>query len=81
MGFLLFYLLKKNTKDISYFINSRIKTDMAMSVRADFFHIIFIYWQNFIRIYYPKHVSGALKLVWHFIQEGKELEHFRFIND
>lgn len=32
-----------------------------------------------MRIYYPKHVSGALKLVWNFLQEGKELEHFRII--
>ena len=29
-----------------------------------------------MRIYYSKHVSGALKFVWHCLQEGKELEPF-----
>ena len=34
---------------------------------------------SLMRIYYSKHVSGALKFVWNFLQEGKELEPFHII--
>ena len=34
---------------------------------------------SLMRIYYSKHMSGALKFVCNFLQEGKELEPFHII--
>jgi len=35
---------------------------------------------SLMRIQYSKHVSGACKLIWNFLQEGRELEPFDIID-